>query len=100
MKNVCQSLFHWNAKEKPIIPYKYVVEMLCDHIAASQVYKGKVWTKEDPLKYWNEVETNRNLFNLKTEKFVTVIKEEIANKGIDKIINKKHLKEQYKKYCG
>jgi len=92
--------YDWNAKEKPIIPYKYVVEMLCDHIAASQVYKGKVWTKEDPLKYWNEVETNRNLFNLKTEKFVTVIKEEIANKGIDKIINKKHLKEQYKKYCG
>ena len=91
--------YDWNAIETPVIPYKYAVEMLCDHIAAGQVYKGKEWTKEYPLEYWNEIETNRNLFNPKTEKFVTAIKEEIANQGIDKIINKKHLKKQYEKYC-
>ena len=83
----------------PVIPYKYAVEMLCDHIAAGQVYKGKEWNKEFPLKYWNEIETNRHLYNPKTEKFITVIKEEIAKEGIDKIMNKKHLKEQYKNYC-
>lgn len=32
-------------------------------------------------------------------KFLTVIKEEIAEKGIDAVMNKKHLKAQYKKYC-
>ena len=59
----------------------------------------KKWNKEYPLKYWNEIETVRNLYNPKTEKFMTVIKEEIAKEGIDKIMNKKHLKEQYEKYC-
>ena len=73
--------------------------MLCDHIAAGQVYKGKTWKKEYVLEYWNERETNRNLFNPKTEKFITVIKEEIAQKGIDAVMNKKHLKEQYNMYC-
>ena len=91
--------YDWNVKETPIIPYKYAIEMLCDHIAAGQVYKGKNWSKEYPLKYWNEIETVRHLYNPKTEKFITVIKEQIAKEGIDKIMNKKHLKEQYKKYC-
>lgn len=91
--------YDWNAKETPIIPYKYAVEMLCDHIAAGMVYRGKEWNKEYPLKYWNEIETVRNLYNPKTEKFITVIKEEIAKDGIDKIMNKKHLKGQYEKYC-
>ena len=91
--------YDWDVKETPVVPYKYTVEMLCDQIAAGQVYEGKKWTKESPLKYWNERETIRKLFNPKTEEFITVIKEEIAKDGIDKIINKKHLKEQYKKYC-
>ena len=91
--------YDWNVKETPVVPYKYAIEMLCDHIAAGQVYKGKNWSKEYPLKYWNEIETVRPLYNPKTEKFITVIKEEVADQGIDKIINKKHLKEQYKKYC-
>lgn len=91
--------YDWNVKETPVIPYKYAIEMLCDHIAAGQVYKGKNWSKEYPLKYWNEIETVRHLYNPKTEKFITIIKEQIAKEGIDKIMNKKHLKQQYKKYC-
>ena len=91
--------YDWNGKETPVIPYKCAVEMLCDHIAAGQVYKGKEWNKEYPLKYWNEIETVRHLYNPKTEKFITVIKEQIAKDGINKIMNKKHLKQQYKKYC-
>ncbi len=91
--------YDWNAKETPIIPYKCAVEMLCDHIAAGQAYRGKNWKKEYVLEYWNERETSRNLFNPKTERFITVIKEEIAQKGIDEVMNKKHLKEQYNKYC-
>ena len=39
------------------------------------------------------------MYNTKTEKFLTVLKEEIAEFGIDKILNKKHLREQYNKYC-
>ena len=83
----------------PVIPYKYVIEMLCDHIAAGIIYKGKDWTKEYPLYYWNNIDATRNMYNTKTEKFLTVLKEEIAEFGIDKILNKKHLREQYNKYC-
>ena len=82
-----------------MLPYDVTVEILCDHIAAGMVYEGKQWNKEYTLKYWNEIETNRNFYNKKTEEFLTVIKEEIAKDGIDKIMKGKHLKEQYKKYC-
>lgn len=91
--------YDWNTKEPPVIPYKYAVEMLCDHIAAGITYKGKEWTKQYPLEYWNNIETARNLYNPKTDKFLTVLKEEIAEKGLKAVFNKKHLKEQYKKYC-
>ena len=91
--------YDWNAKETPVIPYRYAVEMLCDHIAAGIVYKGKNWTKEYPLEYWNNIETGRNFYNLKTEKFLTVVKEQIAKDGLEKVMNKKNLKEQYEKYC-
>ena len=91
--------YDWNLKQMPVIPYKYAVEALCDHIAAGLAYKGKDWTKEYTLEYWNTKDTARKLYNPKTEKFLTVIKEEIAKEGIDKVITKKHLKEQYDKYC-
>lgn len=81
------------------ILYEYAVEMICDQVAAGLIYKGKDWTKENPIKYWNEIENNRHLYNPKTEKFITVIKEEIAEKGINEVINKKYLKEIFNKYC-
>ena len=37
----------------------------------------KEWKKDFPLKYWDEIETVRHLYNPKTEKFITVIKEQI-----------------------
>lgn len=35
------------------MPYKYVVESFCDRIAASKIYKGKVFKRSDPLDYLN-----------------------------------------------
>ena len=34
------------------MPVKYVAEMLMDRIAASKVYKGKIYTDADPLLYF------------------------------------------------
>ena len=31
------------------IPYKYVVEMVCDWIGAGKVYSKEKWTQEEPL---------------------------------------------------
>ena len=36
----------------PIMPYKYVAEMLCDKMAAGMIYQGEKWTKEYELQYW------------------------------------------------
>lgn len=36
----------------PVIPYKYVVEMICDNLAAAKIYNGKRWRKDSSLKYW------------------------------------------------
>ena len=91
--------YDYESSITPVLPYGLTVEILCDHIAAGMVYQGKNWNKEYTLKYWNEVETNRNFYNKKTEKFLTVIKEEIASDGLEKVMKRKHLKEQYEKYC-
>lgn len=86
------------ATEKtPNIPYKYVVEMICDQVAAGMAYKGKKWTQNDPIDYWNNVEKNKGLYNPKIEEYITTIKEQIAKEGINKIINKKHLKKEYER---
>ena len=37
----------------PVIPYKYIVEMICDNLAAGIVYNGKRWRNDTQLKYWN-----------------------------------------------
>ena len=34
------------------MPLKYVAEMVCDRIAACQVYKGKNYTSAAPLEYY------------------------------------------------
>lgn len=87
------------APEKtPIMPYKFVAEMLCDKLAAGIIYMGKDWTKEYELQYWlkerGEVEVNEQIKLLITDFFTQVSKD-----GINKVLTKKNVKELYKKYC-
>lgn len=91
--------YDFNAPVKaPVIPYKYAVEMLCDNLSAGITYKGKEFTKEYPLWYW-ENKKNKELFNPKMQVFFTDIYTEIAEKGIDAVVNKSNLKSKYNKYC-
>lgn len=82
----------------PIMPYKYTAEMLCDKLAAGLVYKGKDWTKEYPLQYWQEekhrIKMNEHLKDLITDFFTQVSKE-----GINNTLTKQNVKQLYKKYC-
>jgi hypothetical protein len=34
------------------MPYKYVIEMFCDFIAAGKAYNKEAWTVETPWNYW------------------------------------------------
>lgn len=96
---------HWEywidlqAPEKtPIIPYKYVAEMICDRLAAGIVYKGKDWTKEEPLKYFLE-EKNKLMVNEQILKMLEDIFTQISINGINEVLKKENVKEIYKKYC-
>ena len=37
------------------MPLRYVAEMICDRIAACEVYKGKAYTSAAPLEYYESV---------------------------------------------
>ena len=86
-------------EKKPIMPYKYAVEMICDNLAAGITYNGKNWKTDTQLNYWqkskNKVPVNEHVDALLTEVFT-----EVSLNGIDKTINKKNLKKLYNKYCG
>lgn len=51
------------------IPYKYVVEMICDWVGAGKVYSAEKWTQHEPLKYYNKVRAGRQ-FDPETEKLI------------------------------
>ncbi len=82
----------------PIMPYKYVAEMLCDKLAASMIYKGKEWTKEYELEYWIK-ERDKTLVNDQVEKLITDFFTQVSEGGVDKALNKKNVKALYQKYC-
>ena len=83
----------------PIIPYKYTVEMICDGIAAGLVYKGKNWTPNLQVEYWenkkNEVPGNEKIKNLLSEVYM-----QVSNQGINKTITRKNMKKLYNQFCG
>jgi len=81
-----------------VIPYKYVVEMICDNMAAGKVYKGKNWTPSTQLEYWNRAKESP-FINEKIKEMLTCVYTDISEKGIDAVISKKNLKELYEKYC-
>lgn len=80
--------------KEPIIPYKYVAEMICDQIAASKTYKKKNWTNASTLEYWQKTEPKTHL-NPKIKNMLTEIYERMEKEGIKKVLTRKKLKEAY-----
>jgi hypothetical protein len=82
----------------PIIPYKYVAEMICDNIAAGMIYNGKDWDKSMQYNYWLK-RVDKYMINDKVKSMIMAVLKQVSIKGIDKVITKENLKKQYKKYC-
>lgn len=82
----------------PIIPYKYVAEMICDKLAAGIVYNGKNWTLSTQKEYWKK-NKDTELVNEKIKELLTEVFEQVSDNGIDKTITSKNLKSLYKRYC-
>lgn len=79
---------------KPIIPYCYTCEMICDQLAAGMVYQGKNWNKEYQLHYW-EQHMEQIPLNEILKEFVTKVLTKVAKEGIAVAIDKNYLKKEY-----
>ena len=82
----------------PVIPYKYMAEMICDKLSACITYNGKNWTNSSEYEYWQKEKT-RVIVNPKIERFLEEVFIQVKNNGIDKTITKHNIKELYQKYC-
>lgn len=82
----------------PVIPYKYIVEKVCDDLSAGKVYNGKNWTKDTQYNYYMR-QRQYVLINPKIDNFLCDIYSQVKIDGINKTIKKKNLKNKYKKYC-
>ena len=63
------------------IPYKYVVEMVCDWVGASKVYENGDWNRLKPLQYYQKVRMGR-YFYPETEELIVMFLEKIATDGL------------------
>ena len=73
------------------MPYKYVVEMLCDWIGAGKAYVGKEWTRKQPFEFFiKRYNRGQIKLHLDTYSFCFVILQDYANnkKSLRYIINK------------
>lgn len=64
------------------IPYKYVVEMVCDWIGAGKVYGKDKWTQHEPLEYFYNVRAGRH-FHPETERLIVSFLETIDRHGLE-----------------
>lgn len=90
--------YDFNTPDKtPVIPYKYVAEMICDNLAASLTYNKKNWSADDQLNYFLN-RTDLDYLNEKVKNILIEVYEDIVKDGINKTITSKNLKRIYKKH--
>lgn len=89
--------FDESLEAQPIIPFKYILETICDKLSASIVYEGKNWTNSSEIQYWNEKEKDKAIINPKIRDFLTEVFEQVSQKGINPVIKKANLRKIYNK---
>lgn len=78
------------------LPYKYMVEMICDRIAAGIIYEGKNWTKEEPLEYWIKSDKPRiKPIHPGVAEYIETVLGKLSKTSIKETLNKKYLKNTY-----
>ena len=78
----------------PPMPFKYFLELICDNMAAGMTYQGKEWTQDYQISYWNRVK-EKVFMDERLKELLGEIFQEIAEKGIDKVLKKEYLKRLY-----
>lgn len=82
--------------KSPIIPFEYMVEMICDRIAASKTYNKKSYNNSMPYDY---LSCDKSLFllNEHLKAFLEDVFYQLKEDG-EKVLNKKKLLKLYLKY--
>ena len=84
--------------EHPMMPYKYAVECVCDKLAATKTYRGKDYKPSDALAHWVR-SGSKVAGNPRTMRFVETVFHDLSEHGEKYILNKKYMKETYKRVC-
>lgn len=80
-----------------MMPFKYVVELICDNLAAGMNYQGKNWHQGFQLEYFTNKES-RLIANETLKKVLLEIYTKIAENGVYPTIKKNNLKKIYDKH--
>lgn len=89
--------YDYNARVKtPIIPFKYMKEMICDRVSASKVYYKDNYNNNRALEYFNsqkdKIKMDKRLISFLEEVFIRLSKEG------ESFLNNKNLKDLYLKH--
>lgn len=89
-----------NERIRVFMPYKYIVEAVCDKIAAGMAYCGKKWTQKEPFEYWTNIEKPGPVVKHPgSVKFMDIVLKKIYDEGLDEGLNPKYLKSVYRDIC-
>lgn len=89
--------YDYDARVKtPIIPFKYMKEMICDRVSASKVYYKGNYNNNRALEYFNskkdKIKMDKRLISFLEEVFIRLSKEG------ESFLNNKNLKDLYLKH--
>lgn len=77
------------------MPYKYMLEMICDYLGAGRAYKGKDFSMDAEYAWWqtkkDKVKMHQDTFNA-VDKILTDMNE----KGIDAVLKDKNYMREFK----
>lgn len=84
-------------KVEPVeMPYRFLVEMFCDRVAASKIYNGSNYRQTDSLEYFNRRKAQRTI-HPKTSQELEELLVMLAEKGEDATFT--YIRENLKKRC-
>lgn len=83
---------------QPMMPYPYVVECLCDKLAATKIYNGKNYTEDMPLAHWLRY-GNLARGNPRTMAFLETAFRDLAEHGESYVLDRAYLKATYRRIC-
>ena len=79
------------------MPYKYMLEMICDYLGAGRAYLGKKFTMNDEYNWWL---SKRDKVKMHQDTFLAVdqIMTDMFQNGIENTLTKEYLEELKKTY--